>query len=215
MLNLVEHQYQSDGVTAALNTLQFTPITFDVSIQELATCWRTGSCLTLMTEQEKDQLDRLADLLAVRQIERLFMPPAVFELLAEQLQSASGQLPQLREIFVAGDVCRVTPEIANFMQRHPQCRIFNHYGPTETHVVSTYQLSPNDRGDCSIGRAVANTALLVLDGQQAPVASGDIGELYVAGPGLAIGYQNNTALTAAAFVVQPVPGLLSAATPHV
>jgi acyl-coenzyme A synthetase/AMP-(fatty) acid ligase len=79
----------------------------------------------------------------------------------------------------------------------------NHYGPSETHVITSYELS----GDSDtwmdlppIGKAIANTEVLILDKNMQPVNSGETGELYLKGVCLAHGYLNNPEITAERFI---------------
>ncbi len=88
------------------------------------------------------------------------------------------------------------------------CRIINHYGPTETTVGSlTFSIDDNYSSPYSltvpIGRAIANTGLYLLDRHMQPVPRGVPGELYVGGAGVAAGYLNQPAETAARFVLDP------------
>ncbi|PKM21189.1 MAG: hypothetical protein CVV11_06960, partial [Gammaproteobacteria bacterium HGW-Gammaproteobacteria-15] len=200
LLHLVEAQKEL-GQAEVLNTLQFTPLTFDVSAQELVTAWATGSCLQLISSEQKNDLVQLAQLVQQLDIQRLFCPPAVFSLLAEQALSQQLPLPALQQVIVAGEALFITEPISLFMQQHANCQLWNHYGPTETHVVTVEHVSQLQVGQyAAIGLPVGQSHCLILDERQQLVPRGAVGELYVAGPGVARGYLNLPQLSAERFV---------------
>ncbi|WP_414588179.1 amino acid adenylation domain-containing protein, partial [Scytonema sp. PCC 10023] len=83
-------------------------------------------------------------------------------------------------------------------------QVFNLYGPSEDTTYSTYALvEKGATGAPSIGRAIANTQVYILDAQMQPVPVGVAGELYISGAGLARGYLNRPELTAEKFVPNP------------
>nr|WP_158300667.1 non-ribosomal peptide synthetase [Chromobacterium sp. ATCC 53434] len=88
--------------------------------------------------------------------------------------------------------------------------LVNMYGITETTVHVTLHVVTADesgkRQSAGIGEALPDLSLFLLDDRLNPVAAGEVGELYVAGPGLARGYHGRPGLTAEAFIPCPFPG---------
>lgn len=82
--------------------------------------------------------------------------------------------------------------------------VYNHYGPTEaTTCVAVARVAPGVEADPPIGRPIAGAELHVLDAEGRPAGPGEVGEIHIGGPGLALGYVNRPALTAARFVASP------------
>ena len=100
----------------------------------------------------------------------------------------------------------MTPQIKRFFQKLPDCRLHNHYGPTETHVVTAFVLGDGIQDAPShvpIGRPIANSRAYLLDGHGQPVPFGAAGELHIGGTGIARGYLNRPELTAERFLADP------------
>jgi acyl carrier protein len=87
--------------------------------------------------------------------------------------------------------------------RNPQMRIFNEYGPTEATVGCTVSELKVGTEFITIGRPIANTCIYILDEQQKPKAIGEIGELYIAGKGVALGYLHLPEQTQERFIANP------------
>jgi amino acid adenylation domain-containing protein len=88
----------------------------------------------------------------------------------------------------------------------PESRVFNEYGPTETTVGCSAYLVDNGlalSARVPIGRAIDGMTMLVLDADLRPVPPGAVGEIYIGGIGVAVGYLNRPALTADRFVPDP------------
>ena len=89
----------------------------------------------------------------------------------------------------------------------PECQIWNHYGPTETTVGATTYLVASPRETTTrtvpIGRPLANVRAYVLDRRLEPAPLWAPGELYIAGSGVARGYQNRPELSRERFLPEP------------
>ena len=210
LVNLIRWQLRTSVTGAGDRTLQFAPISFDVSFQEiLATLVQRGT-LVLITDEDRLNSTRLLRRIRDHQINRLILPFVALQYLAEAV-SRTGEVPtSLKEVFTSGEQLRITPAIAHLFRHLPGCRFCNQYGPTEGHVVSEFELT-GDPGSWPavppIGRAIDGVTLRVLDSSLQPVPAGTEGELFLGGACLAVGYLNRPELTAERFVADPlVPG---------
>jgi amino acid adenylation domain-containing protein len=184
--------------------LQFSPISFDVSFEEMFSTWGSGGTLVLMPEEMRRDPAALLSYLVEKRIERLFQPFVALQQLAE-VAGEPGRTPlPLRELVTAGEQLRITGAVAGLFR--DGARLFNEYGPTETHVTTAFLL-PGATGEWTalppIGRPVANHQVHLLDRRQRPVPVGVPGELCIGGAGLARGYLGRPDLTAERFLPDP------------
>ena len=211
--NLICWQRENAVAASTARTLQFAPISFDVSFQDLFSTWCAGGTLLLLAEETRRDPGALLRFLAENKIERIFLPFVALQQLAEVALNA--WLPTtLREVITAGEQLQITPAIASFFKRLPNCTLHNQYGPTESHVVTAFTL-PRDMPVDSwpalspIGRPIANAQTYILDQHLKSVPVGVPGELYLGGNCLAEGYLNRPELTRERFIPNPfAPGRL-------
>ncbi len=204
LMNLVAWQLCQSG--PARRTLQFASASFDVSFQEIFATWLSGGELVLVPQNVRSNPAQLWDLIVHRRVERLFLPGVVLEQLAEILEDSAAEAKALKEVIAAGDKLRITPAIRSMFERHPAATLCNQYGPTETHVVTSFRL-PADVDAWpvlpSIGRPIANVRAYVLDACLHPLPIGVPGELFLGGAQVARGYRNRPELTSEKFVPDP------------
>ena len=191
--------------------LQKTPYTFDVSVWELFWWALKGAKLCfLMPGGERNPM-AIVETVRKHRVTVMHFVPSMLSVFLEYLDGKpAARLASVRQVFASGEA--LTPshvkKFNDIWGRRTGVRLTNLYGPTEATVDVTYFDCPahNDFDSIPIGRPIHNTKLYVIkDGQQ--VATGEAGELCIAGVGLARGYLNNAALTDEKFTDNPAnPG---------
>jgi amino acid adenylation domain-containing protein/FkbM family methyltransferase len=187
-------------------TLQFASLSFDASIHEMFAAWASGGTLVLVPEPLRQDLARLAHFLVEQRLEKVILPVAVLQQLSEIYLNGGSTPATLREVITTGEQLRITDAVRALFERLPQCSLHNHYGPSETHVVTAYTLAGSPVAWPTrppIGSPITNTQLYVLDPQMQLVPGGEPGELYIGGMSLADGYLNRPELTVERFIPNP------------
>ena len=206
LANLISWQVESFSAPLPARTLQFAPLGFDVSIQEMLATWCTGGSLFLIKEELRRDVIGLLQYLREQSIERIFLPFIALQHLADAGADGNYFPQSLREIITAGEQLQLTESLKSFLNRLGDCCLRNQYGPTESHVVTEYTLKPPFARwpDLPpIGRPIANAEIYVLDSELNPVPIGVAGEIYIGGVGVAKGYLNRAELTAEKFIPNP------------
>lgn len=206
MVNLIHWHRSVFEVSAGVRTLQFAALSFDVAFQETFSTLCTGGTLVMLSEAVRRDAAALMGLLRDSRIDRLFLPPLMLQSLAEHYRASGAASSDLKDVITAGEQLRITPEIVDLFRRLSGCRLHNHYGPTETHVVTAVTLQGDPQHWPAlppIGQPIANTQIYILDAHRQPVPMGVAGEIYVAGANLAREYRNRVDLTAERFLRDP------------
>ncbi|WP_274555409.1 non-ribosomal peptide synthetase [Streptomyces spiramyceticus] len=177
---------------------------FDASTYELWVPLARGGRLVLLPHGEKDAAAR-GRLIAEHGITNVHATAGLFRVLAEESpQIFAG----VREVSTGGDVVSASA-IRALLEAYPDLTVRSTYGPTETTAFTTqipYRAGDVVPSSVPIGLPMDNARTYVLDEFLRPVAPGVTGELYVAGSGLARGYDGRAALTAERFVACPYGG---------
>ncbi|MGY0037913.1 amino acid adenylation domain-containing protein [Pedobacter sp. NJ-S-72] len=208
LVNLIQWQMASSIAGSGSITLQFAPLTFDVSFQEIFCTLCTGGQLILIDDVLRLNPDNLLDKIELRKINRIYLPFVALQFLAETAASM-GKFPRaLKEVMTAGEQLKITPQIEQFFRAVPNCILYNQYGPTECHVVTQLKLTGNHSqwpALPNIGTPVYNTTIYITDENQEILADGETGELCISGASLATGYLNKPELTDEKFVILTLP----------
>lgn len=201
--NVVDWQNRRASGAVGGATLQFFPLSFDVSFQEVFSTLCGGGQLRLVNEQQRKDMSAVARLVSDERIERVFLTCVALQAFAEAASVTRTRFDSLRVVVNVGEQLRVTPEIRRLCSENVGLILENQYGPTETHEVAAYTLSgsPNDFPTLPpIGTPIDGATICLLDANRRPVPPGVRGEIYIGGRCLAIGYEGRPDLTAERFV---------------
>jgi amino acid adenylation domain-containing protein len=179
--------------------LQLASFSFDASTFEIWGSLLNGAQLVI-PPAEFPTHDELGRIIGEAQVTTLWLTAGLFHNLVDvKLEAFAG----LQQLLIGGDV--VSPShSARFKTRYPDCKLINGYGPTEnTTFTCCCEISGDEVGAVPLGRPIGNTSVYILDRDLQPVPIGVIGELCIAGDGLARGYLNDEKLTAEKFVPNP------------
>ncbi|MEH1935807.1 MAG: amino acid adenylation domain-containing protein [Nostoc sp.] len=204
LVNLL--QWHLNSLLTGVRTLQFASLSFDASFHEMFATWSSGGTLFLISENSRRDTTALAHFIQSQEIEKVILPVVVLQQMAEMAVSHLELFTSLKEVTTTGEQLQITPAIVKLFKSLPHCSFHNHYGPSETHVVTALTLDQNPDfwpTYPSIGRPIANTQIYILDPELKPVPIGVPGELYIGGDSLARGYFNRPDLTAERFIPNP------------
>jgi nonribosomal peptide synthetase DhbF len=181
--------------------LHHSPHTFDAATFELWVPLLSGGTVVLAPPGRLDVavLERLA---RSESVTCALLTEGLFRVIAEERPAAFTGLLQ---VLTGGDV--VSPHaVASVLEHCPGLKVVNAYGPTEaTTIATTHVVRDLDEtaGPLPIGVPLDNTRCHVLNHELRPAPEGVLGELFIAGTGVALGYLNRPDLTAERFVADP------------
>ncbi|MFI9009058.1 amino acid adenylation domain-containing protein [Actinosynnema sp. NPDC053489] len=189
-----------------LRTLQFAPLSFDMSFQEIFSTLCGGGELRLVDDATRLDPIALLRLLDRYDVQRVLLPAVAFQRLAEASNAVGVRPRALRVVVSSGEQMRVTEEVRAFAAAVPGLILENQYGPTETHQVTYHTLTgdPARFPDLPpIGRPLDGVEVQVLDRDLRPVPFGVTGEIFLGGDCLARGYHRAPDLTRERFLPHP------------
>jgi tyrocidine synthetase III len=190
------------------NILQFASLNFDASFQEIFFACCFGGTVFLIDEERRKDAAELVKEIMQQKITHLFIPFVVLKSLAEYMREWNIYPSSMEAVLTAGEQLKLSDDIEQMMQRTGM-QLLNYYGPSETHVVSSYEVKKEDfteRKLPPIGKPISNTQLYIVDSHQNLVPIGVPGELYIGGVQVAKGYQHQPELTKERFVIDPFKG---------
>ncbi|MCP4218275.1 MAG: amino acid adenylation domain-containing protein, partial [bacterium] len=198
------------GISHNDRALQNLSYFFDASVWGFFFIFSSGASLYIAADDILMNPSACIDFITDNRLTVFFSTPSQFG----YFTGPDKKLDSLRYITLGAE--KLTQDLARrcFDSIHPECRLFNMYGPTETGIInSTLEISRSQLedyehlGSIPIGQAIGNTQLYVLDGYFNLCPLMVSGELFIGGPCVTAGYLNNPQLTMECFVAVDNPSL--------
>ncbi|MGB8195091.1 MAG: amino acid adenylation domain-containing protein, partial [Chitinophagaceae bacterium] len=199
-LNILKLVYDAGEIAVNSNdvVIQWSNYSFDGSTYEIYSALLKGARLCLIPDSAAADVFEIARVIEEKEVTIFFITTALFNGFVD---TELGVLKGLRKILFGGEMCSMD-HVRKALRVLGPGKIVHVYGPTETTVYATaYPL--HEMGSwisLPIGRPLSNTQILLLDGNHQQVPVGVLGELYIGGEGVAMGYVNNKELTEQKFV---------------
>jgi amino acid adenylation domain-containing protein len=199
LVNLIRYQYNHTNIDFS-RVLQFTTIGFDVSAQEIFSTLLAGGVLFLVSREMLSDIPELFKKVKNDHIKTLFLPTSFLKFAMNEEDFLRLIPTNVDHIVTAGEQAIVNQDFKRYLKEN-HVYFHNHYGPSETHVVTALCMEPGEdvKELPPIGRPVLNTSIYLLDKGNHPVPVGIPGELFIGGLQVGRGYLNNPELTAEKF----------------
>ncbi len=172
-------------------------ISFDIFSYEALIPLQKGVTVVIANDNEKTTSKLLNDLMEKNDVTAMQATPSVMQIFANDVKNMP-YLKNLKYLTLTGE--QVPISLVRKLKEYGDMIIYDGYGPTETYYCTLSEIKDNF---ITIGKPFYNDQMYILDKSLKPVPVGVVGEIYIAGDGLARGYLNNPELTEKSFIANP------------
>jgi amino acid adenylation domain-containing protein len=185
-------EWAADAIALDANdrVASVAPFHFDLSVFDIWSSLSRGASIVIVDEVTVVNGKRMLDLIHEKQIRVWYSVPSALVLMLETGGLADRGAPSLRAVYFAGEVFPIK-HLRRTMAALPEAVFWNLFGPTETNVCTAYRLpglpDENDKA-IPIGAASCGDVATIVDEAGKAVPDGEVGELYIEGPTVMLGY---------------------------
>ncbi|WP_052868020.1 non-ribosomal peptide synthetase [Streptomyces niger] len=212
LLNMVCWQADRDTGSSSGVIAQLASVGFDVSLEETLPALVSGGTIAIPEPDVRTDPVRLVHWMDRHRVTMVIAPTLMIDSICSAAVAEGLELPAFTDVAQAGSPLMLSDDMRSLLSSGPaERRLLNYYGPTETHaatmLVQSGQVAAEGRSPAvPIGRPVWNQRIYLLDGESRPVPPGVVGEIFIAGAGVARGYLAKPGLTAERFLPDPFAG---------
>ncbi|WP_411801495.1 non-ribosomal peptide synthetase, partial [Bacillus atrophaeus] len=214
LVNYVSWFSKEAGLTEGDKAVLVSSYSFDLGYTSLFPVLSSGGELHIVPKETYTAPDQLGRYMKEHGITYIKLTPSLFHTIVNTSRFSEGKHFDSLRLVVLGGEKIIPADVSAFHAVYADTAFINHYGPTETTIGTVAgRIDLSDLAQYAerptIGRPIANTGALVLNGALKLVPPGASGELYITGRGLARGYLRRPHLTAERFIENPYsPGSL-------
>lgn len=196
IVNLINFEYEKTGIDFSEKVLQFTTISFDVCYQEIFSTLLCGGELHVINNEIRKNVTELFNYIENNQISVVSLPTSLLKFISNEAEYIRVFPKRIRHLITAGEQLIISNIFKMYLKSNDLV-LHNHYGPSETHVVTTYTIdSKNDITEIPpIGSPISNTKVYILSNNKKLQPIGVVGELYISGDCVGRGYFKRDELT--------------------
>lgn len=199
LINFIEGVSELIDFSAGKRIACLTTVSFDIFFLESLMALHKGLTVVLANEDEQRNPKLMAKLIKNHSVDMIQLTPSRIQLLLNHDKSLSC-LKNVKEIMIGGEPFSLS--LLRTLQENTTAKIYNMYGPTETTIWSTISDLTN-KEQVDIGQPIKNTEIYIVDESLYILPNGQVGEICIAGKGLAKGYVGRSDLTAEKFINLP------------
>jgi amino acid adenylation domain-containing protein len=167
-----------------------SPFHFDLSVLHIWSSLSRGARIVIADETTVLNGRRMLDFIHDAAISVWYSVPSTLVMILEAGGLPERGAPSLRVVCFAGEVFPIKL-LRRTMQAIPAAKFWNLFGPTETNVCLAHELAGpplEDDNSIPIGRVSCGDEIWIMNDRGTPVADGEVGELFVDGPTVMLGY---------------------------
>ena len=200
LINFIQSVPKLTSINSKTVIGSFTDITFDIFILESLVALYSGARVVIGDENTCNNVKSLIKCIENNKINTLQFTPSRLRMI-HMIDPMFNCLKNIKVLLVGGE--KFPEELLQLLQQNTEATIYNMYGPTETTIWSTISDLTYEKS-VDIGRPIKNTDIYLLDSESAEqdiiCDVNKVGEICIAGDGLALGYIDNDEQTSKAFI---------------